>query len=177
MSSIRNTFLFTQAPRVFGAYFYSGELQCARNRAVLRARLLPELSSGVTLQYTLPICNHLTHASSRRPMFPTALFFPLLPFSTAIKSALPPGEINRKVHMERSPPTRARHRHRQRRAQPQPTHQHRHHRLHAPVQRPPLQDINAETRFAATAQAEGGIGVCFKNYLAPCLSSFFAVGL
>ena len=74
--------LFTQAPRVFGAYFYSGELQCARNRAVLRARLLPELSSGVTLQYTLPICNHLTHALlmsthvPHRPLLPPSCPFP-----------------------------------------------------------------------------------------------------
>ena len=149
LSSICNTFLFTQAPRVFGAYFYSGELQCARNRAVLRARLLTELSSGVTLQYTLPIRNHLTHAILTSTHVPHR---PLLP---------PPPALF----------------HRQRRAQPQPTHQHRYHRLHAPVQRLPLQDINTETRFAATAQAEGGIGVCFENYLAPGLSSFFMVGL
>ena len=38
-------------------------------------------------------------------------------------------------------------------------------------------DINAEMCLAVTAHAEGKIGVCFKNYLAPGRSSFFVVGL
>ena len=34
-------------------------------------------------------------------------------------------------------------------------------------------DINGETRLAVTALAEGEIGVCFKNYLAPGPFVFF----
>ena len=108
-------------------------------------------------------------------MFPTALFLLcILPFSTAIKFALPPAKIPAEKCIWNA------------------AHPHALVIVTANVGLGPSQrididiidstpqrnvylskkDINAETRLAVTAHAEGQVGVCFKNYLAPGPSSF-----
>ena len=113
-------------------------------------------------------------------MFPTALFLLfLLPFSTAIKFALPPAKIPAEKCI-----WNAAHPHAlvivTANVGPGPSQRIDIDIIDSTPQRNVYlskKDINGETRLAVTAHAEGEIGVCFKNYLAPGLSSFFVVGL
>jgi len=105
-------------------------------------------------------------------MFPTALFFLLLlllPFATAIKFALPPARIPAEKCI-----WNAAHPHAlvivTANVGPGPSQRIDINIIDSTPQRNVYlskKDINAETRLAVTAHAEGQIGVCFKNYLAP----------
>jgi hypothetical protein len=109
-------------------------------------------------------------------MFPTALlfFFLLLPFSTAIKFALPPARLPTEKCI-----WNAAHPHAlvivTANVGPGPSQRIDIEIIDSTPQRNVYlskKDINAETRLAVTAHAEGEIGVCFKNYLASGRSSF-----
>ncbi|KAI9567451.1 emp24/gp25L/p24 family/GOLD-domain-containing protein [Boletus coccyginus] len=103
-------------------------------------------------------------------MFPTALLFLLLlPFSTAIKFALPPAKIPTEkciwntAHMHALVIVTAN-------VGPGPNQRIDVDIIDSTPQRNVYlskKDIKGETRLAVTAHAEGEIGVCFKNYMAP----------
>jgi len=111
-------------------------------------------------------------------MFPTALLLLLLlPFSTAIKFALPPARIPTEkciwntAHLHALVIVTAN-------VSPGPSQRIDIDIIDSTPQRNVYlskKDIKGETRLAVTAHAEGEVGVCFKNYLVPGPSPFFLV--